>query len=321
MDGRHVSGLARALAGTLPRRRVLRGLLGGAGALLLLRRPGAPGAAAQSATAGLAEAINAYRQDQGLPPIPVSEELTKVAQAHVADLAAHHPEAACNGSLHSWSTNGAWTGGCYDPGDQATWPLMWDKPREIAGYPGNGYEVAAWASPAITADQAVALWRGDAPHDDVLLNRGIWAGLSWQALGGWVADGYACAWFGEVPSAAPPPQAPPPQAPSAGTCPWGPDQCLPGYVWRVTTPDDLVCVTPDVRDQAADDNAHAAERKDPACATAPAPTLSGLAETPGAGAAPNPVASPEAATEEETGPPPEPAPAATPGPAAAAVEA
>src|SRR5689334_23849970 len=61
------------------------------------------------------------------------------------------------------------------------------------------------------------------------------------------------------------------QVPPTAACPYGPNQCLPGYVWRVSRPDDLVCVTPDVRDQAADDNAHAAERKDPACATATCP--------------------------------------------------
>lgn len=277
---------------------------------------GVPGrAAAQPTTAGVAEAINAYRQSQGLPPILVADELTRVAQAHVADLATYRPENACNRNLHSWSNHGAWTSGCYDPNDQATWPLMWNKPKEIANYPSNGYEIAAWATPSITAEQAVELWRGDAPHDDVMLNHGIWANLTWQALGGWAADGYACAWFGEVPGTAPAavlPTLPPTQAatqpstqaptqsptqpatesatesatqpttesptnpateapsqPQSQVCPYGPNQCLPGYVWRVAKPGDLVCVTPEVRAQAADDNAHAAERVDPSGAYGP----------------------------------------------------
>lgn len=269
MAPHHIDTIAKALASGLTRRQMLRALLGtGAGALALGRLASAPsGAAAQSTTAGVAEAINAYRQTQGLPPIPVSDELTRVAKAHVADLAAYHPEDACNHSLHSWSNHGAWTSGCYDPNDQATWPLMWNKPKEIANYPSNGYEIAAWATPAITADQAVTLWRSDAPHDDVMLNHGIWAGLTWQALGGWAGDNYACAWFGEAPGTAP--AAPPAQQPGqtqTQSCPWGPKQCLSGYVWRVAKPDDLVCVTPEVRARAADDNAHAAERVDPACA-------------------------------------------------------
>lgn len=252
------------LADTTSRRQVLRGLVGGGIGVLLLN----PRQTTAQAV-GIPEAINAYRQANGLAPIPISEEMNRVAQAHVADLVAHHPEDACNGNLHSWSANGAWTSGCYDSNDEATWPIMWNKPNEIAGYPGRGYEVSAWASPSITPDQAVALWQGSAPHNDVLLNRGIWTDFPWGAMGGWAADGYACAWFGQEPGT-PPVGAPAPVPPEAGgatTCPWGPNQCLPGYVWRVSRPDDLVCVTPETRELVAEDNALAEDRKDPACAT------------------------------------------------------
>ncbi|CAM5615300.1 hypothetical protein GCM10010343_11140 [Streptomyces avidinii] len=49
-----------------------------------------------------------------------------------------------------------------------------------------------------------------------------------------------------------------------------PDTCKSGYVWREATgPGDHVCVTPGVRAQAKDDNAHAAARRvspsDPTC--------------------------------------------------------
>lgn len=258
---------AGVLADTATRRRFLRGLLGGGIAVLLGSRLDprlTPGAAAQSTTAGIAEAINVYRQANGLAAIPVSDEMTRVAKAHVADIVAYHPEAACNGNLHSWSTNGNWTGGCFDLNNQQTWPVMWDKPKEIAGYPGRGYEISAWATPSITAEQALSQWQGSPPHNEVMLNLGSWAKFPWGALGGWVADGYACAWFGEEPGS-PPVAAPGPA--EASICPWGPNQCVQGYVWRVSRPDDLVCVTPEMRAQVADDNAHAEERKDPACAT------------------------------------------------------
>ena len=264
---RHPEPASGMRADATTRRQVLRGALGGAIGALVLGAHRAPSAAAQSTTAGIAEAINAYRQEQGLPAIPVSEEMTQVAQAHVADIVANHPEAACNGNLHSWSTNGNWTGGCYDLNDEGTWPVMLNKPQEIAGYPGKGYEISAWATPAITAGQALSWWQGSAPHNAVILNQDIWTGYAWGALGGWVENGYACAWFGVEPGT-PPGNAPVP-APPAGEgsiCPWGPNQCLPGYVWRVSTPDDLVCVTPDIREQVAEDNAQAEERKDPACA-------------------------------------------------------
>jgi len=240
-------------------------------------------------------------------------------------LLTYHPDQVPGCNMHSWSNNGPWKGGCFTGAfTDAENHIMWDKPKEIAGYPGYGYENMAFASPAITAAQAVALWTvpGD-PHRDVILNQGIWANLQWQALGGWVEDTYASVWFGEqvdptaaagappappstatapaaatasgaatAPSTAPataPTAAPAPPPPSgtsgssvgtpgaaaAGTCLWGPNQCKQGYVWRVATPTDLVCVTPEVRAQAADDNAHAAERVEPVCAaagTTPVPT-------------------------------------------------
>ena len=44
---------------------------------------------------------------------------------------------------------------------------------------------------------------------------------------------------------------------------YGPDTCIQGYVWRDAFPGDHVCVTPDRRDQAADDNRQAAARREP----------------------------------------------------------
>ena len=41
---------------------------------------------------------------------------------------------------------------------------------------------------------------------------------------------------------------------------WGPYPCISGYVWRVARADDLVCVTPAVRDQTAYDNSVAVTR-------------------------------------------------------------
>jgi len=41
------------------------------------------------------------------------------------------------------------------------------------------------------------------------------------------------------------------------------DTCLQGYVWREAVPDDHVCVTPETRTQAAQDNGLAASRRSP----------------------------------------------------------
>jgi hypothetical protein len=45
--------------------------------------------------------------------------------------------------------------------------------------------------------------------------------------------------------------------------PYGPDTCKQGYVWRDAFAGDHVCVTPEVREQARNDNKQAAERVQP----------------------------------------------------------
>ncbi len=42
-----------------------------------------------------------------------------------------------------------------------------------------------------------------------------------------------------------------------------PDTCKQGYVWREAIPNDRVCVTPEVRSQAAEDNQRATDRRVP----------------------------------------------------------
>jgi hypothetical protein len=48
-------------------------------------------------------------------------------------------------------------------------------------------------------------------------------------------------------------------------CLYGPGTCLQGYVWREAASGDMVCVTSDVRDAAANDNAAASSRVDVNC--------------------------------------------------------
>ncbi|MFF4748673.1 hypothetical protein ACWD5R_02160 [Streptomyces sp. NPDC002514] len=50
---------------------------------------------------------------------------------------------------------------------------------------------------------------------------------------------------------------------SAADLPYGPYTCVNGYVWRTAVPSDLVCVTPQVRDQTATENSLAASRREP----------------------------------------------------------
>lgn len=140
----------------------------------------------------LEEMINRYRELKGLPPVPHSAALRRVAEAHVHDLADRHPENGCAGNLHSWSNHGKWKGGCYDPNDSATWPLMWLKPREIAGDARYGYEIVCKGAP--TPALSLDCWRASRPHHDVILNRGMWR-QAWRGMGAAMYGGYAAAWF------------------------------------------------------------------------------------------------------------------------------
>ncbi len=147
----------------------------------------------------VATAINMVREGAGLPAIAISEKLTAVAFAHVMDLAANRTDRSCGGNLHSWSgRRHRGRGGCYSNADESTWPLMWEKPRVIAGYPSEGYEIAYWSSRPVVPGMAIESWLASPGHRDVILNAGEWASYTWRALGAFHAGGYACAWFGTV---------------------------------------------------------------------------------------------------------------------------
>lgn len=79
---------------------------------------------------------------------------------------------------------------------------MWNKPRELTNYKGNGYEIAfsttnSSLSPVDFAKEAVESWINSPGHISVILNKGIWKDIKWNAIGIGVANGYAVVWFGE----------------------------------------------------------------------------------------------------------------------------
>lgn len=149
----------------------------------------------------LANAINAYRQQNGLQPIPISKSLAKVADTHVKDLATAAPMGAqCND--HSWTNRGSWTSCCYTP-DHAQAKCMWYKPSEITSFKGTGFEIAIGqpgekkAGLVLDAKQAIAFWSASPVHNDVILNKGQWASMTWKALGAGIVDTHASAWFSD----------------------------------------------------------------------------------------------------------------------------
>lgn len=138
--------------------------------------------------------ITEYRKSLNLPEIPISRSLTTVAQTHVKDLQINKPvNNVCN--LHSWSSNGKWQPVCYI-GDKKSAQLMWSKPRELTSYKGDGYEIAFYSSDSVDVLKALKSWKESVGHNDVILNRGMWARNSWKAIGIGIYKSYAVIWFG-----------------------------------------------------------------------------------------------------------------------------
>ena len=162
--------------------------------------PPRPTTACSTIALDLIDRVNDYRAGYGLPAIPASRSLCTVASEHTRDLATNRPHERAGCNLHSWSDAGAWSACCYTS-DHARAECMWDKPRELTSYRGNGYENAARGTE--TAAEALSAWRGSAGHNAVILNLGTWADTTWRALGADIYDGYAVLWFGEETDPAP----------------------------------------------------------------------------------------------------------------------
>jgi hypothetical protein len=157
----------------------------------------------------VADVVNRYRADNGLPRIAMSAKLTRVAEAHVADLEAHYRAGGgCN--LHSWSKHGQWRACCYTP-DHRDADCMRAKPQEITGaYDSPGYEIVAHyketqsvgGAPTkvlgITPQRALEIWRESPAHHAMILNTRQWAEHPWRAIGAAMGEHYAVVWFGDL---------------------------------------------------------------------------------------------------------------------------
>ncbi len=164
-----------------------------------------PGICLTSEEAKLGKMINDYRAENKLAPVTFSTSLSKVAQWHVRDLQDFAPNTGtdsrglgCN--LHSWSSNGPWSPVCYTA-DHKYGSSMWQKPNEVTQgvYKDSGFEIAVggpnWTA---TAEGSFNAWKGSPGHNDVILEKGSWAGSNWPAMGIGIYQGYAVVWFGKA---------------------------------------------------------------------------------------------------------------------------
>lgn len=163
------------------------------------KRMAAPETCLNTEEKKLYDLMMAYRKSKKLPPIPLSDKLTKVAQAHARDLMEHYtfdPEKnPCN--PHSWSDHGKWTPCCYTP-DHKEAACMWKKPEEIAGYTGLGYEIAYFSSDAVDAQEGLDGWKKSPGHNPLIINSGMWKKVKWNAMGIAMYKSYGLVWFGEA---------------------------------------------------------------------------------------------------------------------------
>ena len=157
--------------------------------------------------ADLIRRINEYRATKNLPAIPASKSLTLVAQQHAWDSnnnsdawPAPPPGKECN--MHSWSGNvnpalqqGQWTAVCFTGSpDWDGLQGMWDKPRELSGYPTDGYENSHWASNGTTAAGALEGWKNSPGHNALITEQDDWG--PFKALGVGISGNYAHMWVG-----------------------------------------------------------------------------------------------------------------------------
>lgn len=138
--------------------------------------------------------ITKYRKDNGLPEIPMSKSLSLVAKLHVRDLEQNSFSAPYN--FHSWSKNGPWQSVNYTP-DHRYAKLMWNKPRELTKYKGNGFEIVYMNSGSATSRDAFFLWKASKPHNAVIINDEDWKRMKWKAIGLGIFGRYAAVWFGD----------------------------------------------------------------------------------------------------------------------------
>jgi hypothetical protein len=114
---------------------------------------------------------------------------------HTLDLSLNKPKPPCN--LHSWSGAMGVTPCCYTKdGSQAA--CMWSKPKELTTYLGEGYEIAAYSSEALTSEKVLDMWKKSQGHNNVIVNKGSWTAQQWKAIGLSIYKNYAVVWFGEL---------------------------------------------------------------------------------------------------------------------------
>ena len=144
--------------------------------------------------------IMEYRKDNKLKKIPISSSLTLVAQIHLKDLIHNKPDLK-KGNAHSWSNKGNWSSVNY-LGYQHQARYIWDKPRELTSYKGDGFEIVCGSNKCcsdfvMTAEYALDSWIKSTNHNNMIINKKNFKKIEWKSIGIAVKNGFAVVWFGK----------------------------------------------------------------------------------------------------------------------------
>lgn len=139
--------------------------------------------------------IDTYRGENEAHSISLSKKLTFVAKLHARDLY-HNRIDKDSCSMQSWSDKGFWNACCFSERDNSKQSCMWDKPKEITGYEGKGYEVIY--NGGSEPKRIMELWKGSSFYSDILKNSGRYADKDWVAVGIGQYKNVTVVWFGEV---------------------------------------------------------------------------------------------------------------------------
>ena len=131
--------------------------------------------------------LNEYRNQNSLSSIETSDKLDQTAEAHTKDGNIHGYDS------HSWST-------CqFIISNASTYPCMWNKPQEIAGYNDTGYEISCVVDQRNLEnipEKCLSAWKNSISHNTVILQQGVWSRFQWKSIGVSIENHIIHVWFG-----------------------------------------------------------------------------------------------------------------------------
>jgi hypothetical protein len=74
---------------------------------------------------------------------------------------------------------------------------MWNKPKELTNYPGDGFEITFAKKGGASAKAAFDSWKSQKSVEAIMLNSGNWETIHWRAIGVGIHGDYAVIWFGD----------------------------------------------------------------------------------------------------------------------------